>query len=155
MASGGSAWWWALGVLLFAQGGLDPRGDTRVAGPPGAGSPGPAVATASPAAGGGGGGGGGGSGGDVRPDDIRYPDLGPMVLPIDGGNRRGVDAVGVSPVPAGGGGGGGGMRTDPEPPVQLGPWFLRFEPPADHRGDAGPGGAPEPTLAPGSPPPRR
>ncbi len=151
MARGGLGWWLALGAMFFAQGGVDVRGDTRLAGPSQGSLPVASAATGNPGDGGGGGGGGG-------REDIPYPDWGPLILPIDGGNRRGVDAVGgasPSPSPPGGGGGGGGMRTDPEPPVMMGPWMIRFEPPPDRRGDAGPGGSLEPTLAPGSPAPRR
>jgi hypothetical protein len=121
-----------------AGGGPTDRGQASPTAPPADGT-----ATAPP---------GGGGGGAAAP----YPDLGPMVVPIDGGDRRGVDAVGGSAPPAGGGGGGGGaMAPDPDAPALMSPWFLQFGPPADRRGAPGPAGTREPTLAPGSPAPRR
>lgn len=127
----------AVGAVLFAQGGTGPLLAATPAAMP---SPTPA-----------GGGGGPASAG---------PDYGPLIVPIDGGNRRGVDAVGGgSPSPAGGGGGEGGGASfqgdDQAAPTLMGPWFLRFEPPPDRLNGTGPGGSPEPTLAPGSPAPRR
>ena len=149
MARGGYGLWLALGAAFFAQAGVDVRAEQVVAGPSQGALP-AAAATATPQASPAGGGGGAAASPTV--------DYGPMVLPIDGGDRRGVDAVGgASPSPRGGGGGGGPAPPmgDPDAPVQMGPFFLRFDPPVDRRGDPGPAGTSEPMLAPGSPLPRR
>ena len=153
-----------LGALLFMQIGVDaPHADAQLAGPSqgalppaeAAQTPAPRPASpldaASPAGGGGG------------PAAAPTTDLGPMIVPIDGGNRHGVDAVGGTPPPPSGGGGGGGgggapggeLGGDPDAPIFMGPWFIRFEPPRDRLRGAGPAGTPEPTLGPGSPAPRR
>lgn len=79
----------------------------------------------------------------------------PMIIPIHGGNPRGVDAVATGSPPSPAGGGGGGPTSNLDAPLLMGPWFIRFDPPVDRRGDPGPAGTSEPTLGPGSPAPRR